>query len=155
MNVRPKIDLPVPLPTPEERPDADVVIFDGNCSFCLRQVDRLRRWDSGGRLSFRSLHDPETARLYPDLSHDQLMRQMYVVDQQGRRHAGAESLRYLCRRLPRLRVLAPLLHIPFSMPAWQWLYQQVAQRRYRLQAAAGGCDTGACAVHLERKQGVQ
>ena len=34
------------LPTPAERPLADVVIFDGNCRFCRRQIATLREhWD--------------------------------------------------------------------------------------------------------------
>lgn len=133
------------LPTPAERPNADVVIFDGNCPFCRAQVQRLHRW-GGGRLAFRSLHDPEVARLYPDLTHEQLMREMYVVDRRGRRHAGAASLRYLSRRLPRLWIVAPLLHFPFSLPIWRWLYQQVAKRRYQLFAERGGCEGGVCSV---------
>ena len=105
------------LPTPEERPRADVVIYDGNCRICMRQVARLAWWDCQARLAYLSLHDPEVARRYPDLSHEMLMRDMYVVDQGGRRHRGAEAFRYLSRRLRRLWWLAPVLHIPFSMPS--------------------------------------
>ena len=43
---------PPSLPTPDERPDADLVVYDGECSFCIRQVQRLARWDSRGRLAF-------------------------------------------------------------------------------------------------------
>lgn len=76
------------LPGLEEHPNADVVIFDGNCNFCRGQVERLARWDRGGRLAFVSLHDPLVAQRYPDLTHDQLMEQMYLVDQSGQRYGG-------------------------------------------------------------------
>lgn len=135
------------LPTPDELPHADVLIFDGQCRICRGQVERLALWDGKGRLAFLSLHDPVVAERYPDLSHDYLMTNMVLVDRQGRRHAGAEAMRYLSRHLPRLWILAPLLHIPFSLPLWQWLYRQVARRRYRI----GGkleCDGDACAVHF-------
>ena len=138
------------LPTPEERPDADVVIFDGHCRFCTGQVQRLNRWDGGGRLAFLSLHDPVVAQRYPDLSHDQLMQDMYLVDRQGHRHRGAAAFRYLSRRLPRLWWLAPVMHIPFSLPLWQFLYRQVAKHRYWF-GKTEQCDDGACAVHFKSK----
>jgi predicted DCC family thiol-disulfide oxidoreductase YuxK len=136
------------LPSPADRPTADVVIYDGHCRFCTAQVQRLQRWDKGGRLAFVSLHDPLVAERWPDLSHDRLMQEMAIVDVHGRRHWGAAAFRYLTRRLPRLWLLAPLMHIPFSMPLWQWGYRQVAKRRYQL-AGKSACDGDACHIHLK------
>jgi predicted DCC family thiol-disulfide oxidoreductase YuxK len=136
------------LPTPDENPHADIVIFDGNCRFCRAQVERLARWDRHGRrLAFLSLHDPEVAKRFPDLTYDQLMEEMYVVDRFGRRHGGPAAIRYLSRRLPRLYFLAPLLHLPFSLPFWRWAYRQIAKRRYGLGGAVPACDDEACRMH--------
>lgn len=137
------------LPTPTEHPAADVVIYDGHCRFCTNQVQKLARWDGLGRLAFLSLHDGEVAKRYPQLSYDDLMKQMYVVTAAGKQYAGAAAFRYLTRRLPAFYALAPLLHIPFSLPVWQWLYRQVAIRRYRIAGkTAEGCEADACRVHL-------
>jgi predicted DCC family thiol-disulfide oxidoreductase YuxK len=135
------------LPTPDELPKADVVIYDGNCRFCRGQVERIARLDGRNRLAFMSLHDEEVYRRYPDLTHEEVMQEMVVVDGAGRRHKGAASIRYLSRRLPALWALAPLLHIPLSMPLWRWLYRLVAQRRYRIAGKIDECDDGACKVH--------
>ena len=137
------------LPTPVEHPAADVVIYDGHCRFCTDQVQKLARWDGKGRLAFLSLHDPDIAKRYPRLSYDDLMKQMYVVTPRGTHYAGAAAFRYLTRRLPGLYALAPLLHIPFSLPVWQWLYRQVAIRRYKIAGKTGeACEGDACQVHL-------
>ena len=138
---------PNQLPTPDQRPDADIVIYDGDCRFCTAQVKRLHAWDRRGRLAFLSLHDPEVGRRFPNLTHEQLMEEMFVVDPQGRQYGGAAAFRYLSRRLPRLWVLAPLMHIPFSLPLWQWGYRQVAKRRYRW-GKNQQCDNDACKVHF-------
>ena len=135
-----------PLPSPAERPGADVVIYDGHCAICTAQVRRLSRWDAGGKLAYLSLHDPQVASRYADLSHDALMRDMYVVDTRGRRHAGAAAFRYLSRRLARLWWLAPLLHIPGTLTFWQWCYRQIADRRYRFGGQTE-CQDGSCQVH--------
>jgi predicted DCC family thiol-disulfide oxidoreductase YuxK len=140
----------VHLPTPAENPDADIVIFDGHCKFCTGQVKKLAHWDATGRrLAFLSLHDPQVPRLFPDLTHDQLMEQMYVVDRRGQRHAGAAAFRYLSTKLPKLYWLAPFMHIPFTMPLWRWGYRQIAKRRYLAGKTADACDDGACQVHLK------
>lgn len=121
-----------------------VVLYDGQCNFCVGQIQHLRRLDSHNRLRFVSLHDPQVAIDYPDLSHDQLMSQMWVVDPQGKRYGGAYALRYLTRVLPLLWPLAPLMHFPGLMPLWSWAYRLIAKRRYRI--AGRNCDTGTCSV---------
>jgi predicted DCC family thiol-disulfide oxidoreductase YuxK len=70
----------VPLPGVNDRPKADVLIYDGQCVFCRGQVERLAAWDGRESLAFLSLHDPLVAERYPDLTHEQLMEQMYVID---------------------------------------------------------------------------
>jgi predicted DCC family thiol-disulfide oxidoreductase YuxK len=132
-----------PLPGPDDRPDTDVVIYDGNCRICTAQVRKLAWWDCQGKLSYLSLHDPEAARRYPDLTDEMLMEQMYVVDRRGNRYGGAAAFGYLSRRLRRLWWLAPLLNIPGSLPLWQWVYRQVAKRRYRF-GKTEACDGDAC-----------
>lgn len=139
------------LPDPAERPVADVVIYDGHCVFCRSQVERLARWDGKGRLTYLSLHDPRAKALCPNLSHDELMKQIYVVTPEGNQYGGAAAFRYLSRRLPRLWWLAPLMHIPFSLPLWQWIYLKVAERRYRIAGKNTECDNGSCDLHFRKK----
>jgi predicted DCC family thiol-disulfide oxidoreductase YuxK len=122
-----------------------VVLYDGQCNFCLGQIANLRRIDIFHRLRFVSLHDPSVADSYPDLTHQQLMREMWVVTSSGKRYAGAYALRYLTRVLPLLWPLAPVMHIPFSMPLWSWVYREIAKRRYRI--AGRHCTQGTCSLH--------
>lgn len=129
------------LPTPAERPGAAVVIYDGHCGFCCQQVARLARWDRRQKLAFLSHHDPECARRFPELPAEELAAQLLVLSPAGTAHGGATALRYLARRLPRLWPTLPLLYLPFSLPVWQWLYRQFAQRRTR-GTHSPGCSNG-------------
>ncbi len=136
------------LNDPDVLTDADVVIYDGHCNFCRAQASRLQRLDLGRRrLAFLSLHDPRVGSRYPDLSHQQLMDQMYVIDPQGRRHAGADAVKYLSRRLPLLWIVAPILHLPGTARLWRWMYGQLARRRYKLSGKS--CDNDACSVQIK------
>ena len=135
------------LPSPAERPEAEVVIYDGNCRFCTVQVNRIDRLDSRGRLAYLSLHDPEVAKRYPDISHDQLMEQMVLIDGSERRHAGAAALRRLTLLLPTLYLMAPIAYLPGTLPVWNWLYRQIATRRYLIAGAVESCESGTCSLH--------
>ena len=136
------------LPDPDTRKDSDVVIYDGQCNFCRAQVQNLNRLDlNGNRLSFISLHDSRVAERYPDLTHEQLMDQMFLIDLAGRRHGGADAVRYLSRRLPMLWPFAPILHLPGTARLWRWLYGQIAKRRYKL--AGKTCDNDSCGIHFD------
>ena len=137
-------DPKVNLPDPDDHA-GDVVIWDGHCSFCRQQVNRLHRMDWTGKLSFISLHDPRVAERYPELTHEQLMAEMWVVKPDGRKYGGADALRVLSRSLPALWPIAPLLHLPFSKRLWRGVYRWIAQRRYKL--AGTTCDSGTCDLH--------
>ncbi|MEZ6087813.1 MAG: DUF393 domain-containing protein [Pirellulaceae bacterium] len=106
------------LADPDTRPTADVVIYDGQCQFCRGAVERLAWLDRNHRLSFISLHDSRVSERYADLSHEDLMQQMYVVDSEGNRYGGSDAVRYLSRRLKPLWPFMPLLHLPGSAKTW-------------------------------------
>lgn len=126
-------------------PTKAVVLYDGQCNFCISQIANIRRFDLWNRLQFVSLHDPIVSKHYPDLSYEQLMEQMWVVAPSGQRFAGAYSLRYLTRALPMLWPLAPAMHLPGLMPFWCWIYRWIAKRRYKI--AGRNCSEGTCSLH--------
>jgi predicted DCC family thiol-disulfide oxidoreductase YuxK len=138
------LEHPTP-PTPAERPGAAVVIFDGECKFCRASIAKLMRFDRRGQLAFLPLQDPEVARRYPDLTHDELMKYMVVVPPDGRRLRGAEGFKYLSARLPALYWMAPLLYLPGLMPLWQMFYRAFAKRRYRW-GRIESCENGTCKI---------
>ncbi len=136
------------LPNPQDRPGADVVIYDGQCKICTSGVSVLHRLDVNRRLAFLSLHDPQVGQVAPNLTHDQMMEEMWVIDPNGRQYGGAEGFRYLTRRLGLLWPAMPLLHIPGSLPVWKWGYRRFASIRYRFGRIAGEDCGDSCQVHF-------
>ena len=146
------------FPSPEDFPNADVLIYDGQCVFCAGQVKNLMRLDGKNRLAFVSLHDDFVAERFPDLGYDQMMKQMYLIPSAGeaggyldKRIAGVDAIRYLTRRLPKLWILAPLIHFPFTTPIWKWGYSKVAKYRYKIAGKSNPqCDeNGTCDLHFK------
>lgn len=123
-----------------------IVIYDGECAFCRKQVARLDNWDTQGRIAYMSLHDEEVYRTWPHLSKDALMEAMCLVDSDGSTHWGPDVFRVLSRRLPALWWLAPFMRIPFTRSLQRTVYRWVARQRYKLSGKAV-CDDEACEVH--------
>lgn len=138
---------PTTFPTLAERPDAYVLIFDGQCRFCRANVRWIAAIDQG-RIAYVSLHDPIVAERWPELTHEELMSQMYLIDDQGRKHPGAAAFRFLSRHLVGLWILSPFLHIPGSLPVWQFFYKRIARLRYRF-GRLDACDDDACELHFK------
>jgi predicted DCC family thiol-disulfide oxidoreductase YuxK len=126
------------------KPARDTVLYDGKCRFCRGQMGILRRLDRAGRLELVSLHDPRVAHDFPEIPPEDLLQEMFVVDRAGRAHGGVAAWRLLSRRLPLLWPAAILLHLPGSLPLWNWLYRLIARNRYRF---AGTCEEGTCRLH--------
>lgn len=134
------------LPSPADRPESEVVIYDGHCNFCRAQVERLQWWDCQDKLSYISLHDPEVARRWPDLPKERLLEEMCLIDRRGRRHWGPEAFRYLTYRLRRLWWLMPVMYLPGMMLIARPVYRWISRHRY-LIAGKTECDSGSCSLH--------
>ncbi len=120
------------LPDPDERPGADIVVYDDHCGLCGALTRLLNRLDATGRLAYSAASDERITLWCPQVSPDELGQHMIVVGRRGDCWKGAAGVRRLSRRLPALWWAVPLLHVPGSMPVWRWLYRQVARRRYLL-----------------------
>jgi predicted DCC family thiol-disulfide oxidoreductase YuxK len=134
------------IPSPDERPGADVIIYDGQCPLCLAMVTRLTEWDRWRRLAYIPLQNPMVTQRWPRLDREQLMKEVYLISSQGHIYRGAEVLRVLTRRIPRLWPLVPLVHLPGTLPFWQWLYHAISRRRY-LFGPRSACAPGTCHWH--------
>ena len=136
------------LPGPERRGHGDLLIFDGQCRICTASMRGLNRWDWCNKLAFLSLHDPQVREICPDLSHDELMREIYLLDSRGRRYRGIKAIRVAAGRVPVLWPIVPLLYLPGTLPLWSAAYRAFARWRYRF-GRRDDCPGGSCSVHFD------
>jgi predicted DCC family thiol-disulfide oxidoreductase YuxK len=69
-----------------ERP---VVVYDGDCVFCMRQVERLRR-HAGSTVDLAPYQD--AAPRFPSVPAEAFRRSVVLVDTDGRVYDGAEAV---------------------------------------------------------------
>lgn len=105
------------------------VLYDGNCSFCIRTLEVVKRVDVLRRLDFCNMHDPETATRFPDFDKERGEKEMLVRTDDGWL-GGFFAFRSVTRHLPFFWPLRPLLYLGPVRAAGDRIYQRIAARRY-------------------------
>ena len=97
------------------------LIYDGNCGFCRRWVERVRRWDRRGSLEMVPYQAPDLERRFPGVSRADCVERIHLVDERGAVHRGATAGREVLRRLPG----GTLWTLPFRIPGGLWVAERV------------------------------
>jgi acetyl esterase len=111
--------MPAELPT---------LIYDGECGFCQRSMEQVRRWDREHRLRYVPFQD-EAAVARFGVALPALAAAMHLVLPDGRVYAGADAAPELLKLLPGKRWLAGLFAVPGVMPIARRVYAWIARRR--------------------------
>jgi predicted DCC family thiol-disulfide oxidoreductase YuxK len=125
-----------------DRPEA-VLIYDGQCRFCIAQAERLARW-ARGRVRLESFRDEDVLLRFPALTRAQCEKAIQLVEPDGRVSSGAAAVARTLRMRPLLASLGHLYEVPLLRSAFDWGYALVARNRFRIGGAA--CDD-ACDAH--------
>jgi predicted DCC family thiol-disulfide oxidoreductase YuxK len=125
-----------------------VLLYDGHCGFCRREVERLLRL-ARPAVAAQSFHEPGILDRYPGLSLEACLREIKLVHADGRVEGGAAAVAEVLRLSPGWRWLGALLGAPGVRALADTGYRWVARNRYRL--ARGSCPDGTCAVHRDHR----
>lgn len=126
-------------------------LYDGNCVICQSTCASMRALDWRRRIEFVDLHESERWRgCYPELSIDELLGEIHVLDESGDLLSGFGASRRLLRELPLLLPLWLLLQFPGMGILGPRAYRFIATRRYRINRLFGreltDCVDGGCAL---------
>jgi predicted DCC family thiol-disulfide oxidoreductase YuxK len=124
-------------------------LYDGRCVICRSTCEAMRALDWRKRIAFVDLHDNGAWQEgCPDLTLAQLMREIHVLDGEGKIYAGFEGARRMLREAPLGFPLWLLLLLPGMHTLGARVYRFIAGRRYRINALFGkkrpDCADGSC-----------
>ena len=114
-----------------------IVLFDGQCNLCNGAVNFLIDRDRGGRFKFASQQSAVGQKLLAD--HGQLTNLLtVVVIDRARVFTRSAAVLRIVRHLP---WPWPLLQVGAAIPRpfADWLYDRVAENRYRLFGRSASC----------------
>jgi predicted DCC family thiol-disulfide oxidoreductase YuxK len=121
-----------------------IILYDGLCPFCLKNVSLLKRLDWLGRLRFHDCRD--TAGIPANTAHldpARMIQEMHVLTpDRATAYSGFRAVRWIAGRMPILWPLYPLLFIPGMPRLGQRLYLWIARNRFQLLP----CRDGVCTI---------
>jgi predicted DCC family thiol-disulfide oxidoreductase YuxK len=91
-----------------ERPD-HALLFDSDCGFCTRSVERIIRWDRGRRLRAVPIESAEGTRLLADVPPERRLDSWHLAGPGGALISGGAAAAPLLRLLPGGRLPAAVL----------------------------------------------
>jgi predicted DCC family thiol-disulfide oxidoreductase YuxK len=107
------------------KPRRLTLIYDGECTLCLRFQHIVQRLDQDRQIAYYSLHEQDLYRLFPQLSLEQCQENVHVIDQEGRVYVGSETMAQLCQVFPSLKSFAWMLESKAGAKASELFYQSL------------------------------
>ncbi|MFO7894132.1 MAG: DUF393 domain-containing protein [Longimicrobiales bacterium] len=105
------------------------VVYDGECGICRRSVERLRAWDTEGRLRFVPFQAPGVMDRYPQIPERAFHEAVQVIAPDGRHWSGADGVERALEQTRGGRRLAWAFKLPFARPIARRVYRWVARHR--------------------------
>jgi predicted DCC family thiol-disulfide oxidoreductase YuxK len=118
-----------------------VVVYDGECPFCRKQVARIQRRDVRDQFEYLPRQAASLIDRFPILAEADFNTGMRLVLPDGHVHVGADAVYHIARRLPGWRWIVWLYRVPILHALARRIYRWIASNRQRL---AQDCDDGAC-----------
>ena len=122
-----------------------VIVYDGECNFCIAQIERIRQMDSKNQFEYLPRQDPSADKRFPVLQSIDFNTGMRLIMPAGTNYAGADAIYQIARRLPGINIIAWLYCVPGINQIAKAVYAWVAKNRGRLSGLS--CKSETCDVH--------
>jgi predicted DCC family thiol-disulfide oxidoreductase YuxK len=127
----------------DDRPEI-VVLFDGQCPLCAREIRTLARLDRGrGRIGFDDIADPDFDAGRYGVERSTLMARIHGVLPDGRLVEGMEVFRRAWSAVGLGWLLAPT-RWPGLRRVFDAAYRVFARNRLRLTGREAACESDRC-----------
>ena len=98
------------------------LLYDEDCSLCLRFQKAIRELDEAGRIEPVGFHDPRIPEIVPNMGPQELVNNFHLVFPDGSVKSGNQALPDLLSLLPSLRFVGWILK---TVPATQRLSDRI------------------------------
>lgn len=125
------------------------IFYDGSCSVCSREVEQYGRRDRHGLLILIDISDPAFDPAPFNISREQFMYELHVIDRNGAIYRGIDAFRAIWLAFPSsklLRLCVTLITLPLINPLARLCYRAFARIRRYLPKRYDSCKSGSCRI---------
>lgn len=124
--------------TEKHRP---VVLFDGGCPMCSREIAFYRRQKASAALQWVDISRERDTAPFFGIPYDDAMQRFHVRGRDGHWQTGAYAFAELWSHFPGWRLLAGLIRRCGLLPLIDRVYDRFARWRLKRQCTNGTCST--------------
>ncbi|MDP6041358.1 MAG: DUF393 domain-containing protein [Candidatus Latescibacteria bacterium] len=124
--------------------DKPVIVYDGECRFCIWSVGRVEKKDKQDRFDYLPRQTPGIDDHFPELTSSDFNTGMRLMVGKDDIYVGADAVYQIYRRLPPFHLVAWLYRVPFLHLFFRVGYALIA--RYRHLSGQVECDMDACTL---------
>lgn len=126
-----------------ERPQ-NILVFDGQCQYCIKSVEVLRRADLFNKVRYIDLNkEIDLTNIHPRLTKSLALSQLNLIDPSLKMAGGFYAVRRLAMICPLLWPLVPVFYLPGMGIVGSYIYKFIAKNRYFFHFNRT-CDNHAC-----------
>ena len=119
-----------------------LVLYDGGCPMCRREIDHYRRCAGAHRLRWIDIDARPTLEADVGISRSAAMARFHVRTADGRWVTGAHGFAEVWSHLRGYRLVATVVRWLGVLPALDWGYTHFARWRLDRRCIDGACSTG-------------
>lgn len=106
------------------------VFYDGKCGLCRREIEHYKRIAPDGTFDWTDITIDSTSLEKLGVSYTDGLKLLHATDTQGNLHIGVDAFILIWREMPRWRVLAAIVSLPFARVIAKKLYGMFAAWRF-------------------------
>lgn len=114
-----------------------LIVFDSECSLCVRFTQALKLLDIKNTLNFESLYNENLYKQFNELDRDECEKEVHLV-LDGEILKGPEVVEYLVERIPGAKKISWLIESEASKGAMNLFYKKINTMRLKQKK---GCKT--------------
>ena len=113
-------------------PAKPVIIYDGECNFCLSGIRRIHDRDQADQFLYTPRQTQDLLGLHPQLAEIESKAGMRLIDQSGKVHCGADAVYQIYRRIGKYRYITWIYLVPIIRTLLKGIYLIISKNRSRL-----------------------
>lgn len=111
------------------KPRKKIIYFDGSCFLCSTLKDKI---ESSSQKSKFISKDITQGKILPGLTKEQLMKEIHLVDEEGRVYKNIDAIFKVLETFPRLKILVKIGRFIVIKQFLRLLYRFISTNRHYL-----------------------
>jgi predicted DCC family thiol-disulfide oxidoreductase YuxK len=120
------------------------VIYDGDCGFCQRTVNLIKKFDWLHKFNFISFQDEKAFKTFKELTPEMCQKEIFLVkfsDNNKKYFPGYDAFKMMTLFIPVTMLFSWFFFLPGIVQLGRILYKIVAKNRHRIKLGDKTCKT--------------